>query len=126
MVTHNAGLGQLMLVPTNPEQVDYAQASFEALVALAERNAMLLEATDEGLWDWDVQTGAVWYSARWQTMLGYQPGEIAPRIESFWALLHPEDTPWLDAAVKRVMAQQDRTYEHEVRLRQKERISRKR
>ena len=92
------------LTPTNPEKIDYRKAAFEDLVALCERNALLLEAADEGLFDWDVATGEVWYSPRWQTMLGYAPGEVAPVIDSWWALLHPDDRRRMEDAQAQVIA----------------------
>ena len=41
-----------------------------------ERLKLALEGTRVGLWDWNIQTGEVYFSPRWQTMLGFKPGEI--------------------------------------------------
>ncbi len=56
-----------------------------------QRLALALDATNDALWDWDVRTGAVYFSPRWQTMLGWNPGEIAPDIASWQDRVHPED-----------------------------------
>jgi diguanylate cyclase (GGDEF)-like protein/PAS domain S-box-containing protein len=56
-----------------------------------ERLALALESGNDGLWDWDVPTGNVWFSDRWQAMLGYGPGEISPDVESWQSLTHPDD-----------------------------------
>ena len=45
-----------------------------------ERLALALDSGSDGLWDWNVTTGHVWYSDRWYTMFGYEPGELEPHI----------------------------------------------
>ena len=43
-----------------------------------ERLALALRASHEGVWDWELETDAVWYSSRWKEMLGYAESEIEP------------------------------------------------
>lgn len=51
----------------------------------------ILDATDDGFWDWNVKTGQVEFSPSWARMLGYSIEEIDPDI-SFWdKLVHPDD-----------------------------------
>lgn len=56
-----------------------------------ERVRLALESARDGFWDWNVSTGEIIYSERCATMLGYDGGELSPRIESFGELLHPDD-----------------------------------
>ena len=56
-----------------------------------ERLALALDSGSDGLWDWNVATGHAWYSDRWHTMLGYEPGEVEPHISSCEGLTHPDD-----------------------------------
>src|SRR5262249_49235599 len=73
----------------------------------------------EGVWDWNVETGAVVYSPRWKQMLGYREDEIEPHVRAWEALLHPDDKPQADALNEAVMRGQ-RSYEEELRLRHKD------
>ncbi|MEU6779440.1 SpoIIE family protein phosphatase [Nonomuraea angiospora] len=48
-----------------------------------------------GTWDWDIRTGdAIWNDAM-LTLLGIEPGTFDGRIETWMALVHPEDLPWV-------------------------------
>ncbi len=53
------------------------------LQASDERLSRTMQEADAGLWDWNIETGEVDYSSRWQTMLGYEPGEVQPTLD-FW------------------------------------------
>lgn len=56
-----------------------------------ERFTLAMEASGEGLWDWDIETGEVYYSPAYAIMLGYSPEEISYN-EQFWKNhIHPED-----------------------------------
>ena len=69
------------------------RASMVALKDSEERHAFALDATTEGLWDWDLATGALVVNARWARMLGYEPEELEPSIETWQSLAHPDDVP---------------------------------
>jgi two-component system sensor histidine kinase UhpB len=62
-----------------------------ALKTSEERLKYALEAINDGLWDWIVPTDEVYFSPRWQTMLGYEPGELEAHYSSWVSHLHPED-----------------------------------
>ncbi len=85
-----------------------------------ERYAFALEGANDGLWDWNVATGAVWYSERWQTMLGYRPGELPHLFSSWEKLVHPEDKQGVLDALERHRSGLSADYEAEHRLWHKE------
>jgi PAS domain S-box-containing protein len=56
-----------------------------------ERFRLAMQASRDGIWDWDIQTDSVYYSPAYAAMLGYSSGQV-PQEASFWkALIHPED-----------------------------------
>jgi diguanylate cyclase (GGDEF)-like protein/PAS domain S-box-containing protein len=64
-----------------------------------ERYARAARGANDGLWDWDLEKGEIYYSPRWQEMLGYQEGEIGRRPDEWLCRVHPDDFPRLQAAL---------------------------
>lgn len=91
-----------------------------ALRESEERLTLAFAGAQEGVWDWNLETGGVVYSPRWKQMLGYDADseEIEPHVRAWERLLHPDDKPLADRlneSVKRGA----RTYEGEFRLKHK-------
>jgi diguanylate cyclase (GGDEF)-like protein/PAS domain S-box-containing protein len=88
----------------------------EALQESEERYALAVNGANDGLWDWNLKINEVYFSARWQAMLGLQEGEIGVSPEEWFRRVHPEDL----AAVKQaIMAHLEGTtahFEHEYRM----------
>jgi PAS domain S-box-containing protein len=78
-----------------------------------------LEAINDGVWDWIVPTGEVYFSPRWQTMLGYEPGELEAHYRSWESHLHPEDKAQAIQALMDHVEGRTPFYEREYRLRTK-------
>jgi len=51
----------------------------------------VLEGSEQGFWEWDLHSGRIQVSARFETMLGYNPGEMDLRGDTWLELLHPAD-----------------------------------
>ena len=84
----------------SPSALEAENARLRA--ALAEREALMgmVEASLDGIWDWDIKTGSDYLSPRWKRMLGYTEAELPNTVETWQALLLPEDIPKGHAAVQ--------------------------
>jgi PAS domain S-box-containing protein len=69
----------------------------EALRESEQRFALAMEATKDGLWDWNLCTGEVYYSPGYLAMLGYTSGEVPADASTWVERIHPGDK---DAALK--------------------------
>ncbi len=67
------------------------RASEERLRDTAELNDLVLRASNDGIWDWDVVADRIRYSDRCRQMLGYSKEELPDVGERWLELLHPED-----------------------------------
>ncbi len=64
-----------------------------------ERLILGLDVSGLGVWDWNIQTGSVFYSTNWVTALGYKPEDVPPTKEFWKKIVHPEDWPKVTAAL---------------------------
>ncbi len=91
------------------------------LTESAELLKLIIEGTNAGLWDWDFETGEVFWSENFYELLGYKLGEIPANIETFFSLLHPEDKVLLSKALDTHLKRK-KPYRVEARLKTKDGI----
>jgi PAS domain S-box-containing protein len=91
--------------------------SEESLRVSRDRLERVLDAVDEGYWDWNLVTGEMHLSPRYHTMLGYVPGELRPEWDFWLALAHPEDAPVAEAAFRPFISGRQNTFALEWRMR---------
>ena len=82
-----------MLNSLNESEKSYEQ--------LRERLELAFEGTQDGLWDWNLVEGSVYFSPIWKKMLGYKDNELKNDFSSWKDRVHPND---LGAAMKDVQA----------------------
>jgi diguanylate cyclase (GGDEF)-like protein/PAS domain S-box-containing protein len=63
----------------------------EALKESEERYALAARGANDGLWDWNLQDGTVYFSPRWKAMLGFQENEIGDKSEEWFSRIHEAD-----------------------------------
>lgn len=64
----------------------------EMLAHQKQRVEYILEGTNVGTWEWNVETGETIFNARWANIIGYTLEEISPTTIDTWAnFCHPED-----------------------------------
>ena len=51
----------------------------------------ILDSPSTGYWDWDIRADTLFLSASWLAMLGYAPGELPAKPETWQDLIHPGD-----------------------------------
>jgi len=56
-----------------------------------QRYALVTEAIHDGVFDWNLVTGAYYLSPRYKEILGYRDDELSNDPESFFGRIHPED-----------------------------------
>jgi PAS domain S-box-containing protein len=104
------------------ERVRSAQKLESTLQTLRERETRLdlvMKGTNDGIWDWNLETDEVYYSPRWKAMLGYEVEEIENHFKSWRKLIHPDDVERAQIALDAHFSGKSDLYHLEHRLRHK-------
>ena len=84
------------------------------------RFATAVESTGDGIWDWDIASGAMPLAGHYEAMLGFAQGEIEPHIRAWADGVHPEDMPEVRRRLDEYMAGRSAAYSAEMRMRCKD------
>jgi len=91
--------------------------SYKLLRKSEETHRLAMEATTDGLWDWDVPTGHVYFNPAYARMLGEQ--DIAPKYESWGDRIHPDDKELILRSLNEHMVGKKEFWQEEHRLKTK-------
>ncbi|HZD03974.1 MAG TPA: PAS domain S-box protein, partial [Longimicrobiales bacterium] len=83
--------GRPIGVVTTCEDITERKMAERALRESEERYARAMKGANDGLWDWDLESGEVFYSTRWKEIVGEGRSEIAPSLDAWIERIHPED-----------------------------------
>jgi diguanylate cyclase (GGDEF)-like protein/PAS domain S-box-containing protein len=88
-----------------------------ALRESEERYAIAVRGANDALWDWNLKTDEVYFSPRWNSMLGFDEGKIGNTLEEWFGRVHPEDLSHLQTAIGRHIDGNTPHFECEYRIR---------
>ncbi|MEO1123968.1 MAG: PAS domain-containing protein [Cyanobacteria bacterium J06639_16] len=101
------------------EKLDALKQTEAALRESQERYTLAMQASRDGLWDWNVLTNEVYYAPRFKAILGYQDHEMENQFSAFESRLHPDDHDRVLTAVRDHLERQA-PYDVEYRLQNKQ------
>lgn len=93
-----------------------ARQAAEALRASEERYALAAHATNDGLWDWNLRTGEIYFSQRWKATIGFQDHEIGNDPSEWFDRVHPDDREGLEARLTAHLRRLIAGFEYEYRM----------
>lgn len=88
-----------------------------ALKESEERYALAARGANDGLWDWDLRTGEVYYSPRWAEQLGLDEGAVQPVPDEWFGRVHPDDRDRLKSDLEMHLRGDSPHFQAEYRMR---------
>lgn len=90
--------------------------SLKELHRAEERFVLAQQLAQIGSWDWDIESGELFWSTEVFRIFGLQPNEISPTYEGFLRFVHPEDRADVVAAVEASLAAPEKGYDIKHRI----------
>ncbi len=109
-------LGVIGLLVVNRVQRRRAERELQAS---QERYELAIKGTDDGIWDWDIPSGRIFWSSRLEELLGFGPHEIQPDIVTWAERLHEDDRERTQAVLAAHL-EKNELYDVDYRLRLKD------
>ncbi|OQW91663.1 MAG: hypothetical protein BWK79_16360 [Beggiatoa sp. IS2] len=107
------GFFALIIDITERKQMELALRQSE------ERFELAMQGSNDGLWDWNVETNEVYFSPRWKEMLGYADSEIPHHLDEWVKRVHPDDISSIFMDISHYFSQKTSVYENIHRIRHK-------
>ena len=102
------------------DDIEERLKSEEALRESEKRYQMAVRGSNDGIWDWNVETGEDYFSPRFRELLGYHEEDEFPEVlDSFVGRLHPDDSERVARAMQNHL-EHNEPYNIELRLRKKD------
>ena len=80
-----------------------------------ERFQLVTRATNDAVWDWDLQTNALWWNEGYASLFGYPPAQTDSSIKSWIEHIHPDDHERVIESINRAVRGGDSTWSDEYR-----------
>jgi diguanylate cyclase (GGDEF)-like protein/PAS domain S-box-containing protein len=106
--------------PSLERTIRYAVRHHQVMVDLRrseERYAVAVQATNDGIWDWDLAGESMHFSDRWKALLGYGDAFGSDRPDAWFDLVHPDDVARLRREINSHLSGTSPHFENEHRIR---------
>ena len=107
------GKKQILVIANDVSELKRVQKRLEES---ERRLRYVLDATGEGVWDWDIKTGIVTHNNRWCQITGLDDNYLQHPLDAFSALLHEDDKDRVLAQLQECLEGKAR-YQSEHRMR---------
>ena len=121
LISNDSLSGKFMVYYDDPHE--FTEAEFEIALTVAyqiafnvekkrteqdlreneERLRLATQTGKVGVWDWDIRSSKILWTPTVYTMHGVRPGEFDGHVESFSALIHPEDRGFVEKRIKEAL-----------------------
>lgn len=123
--THLRSDGTAMRMATQSHDIEFQDRAARLVAAqdvtererTEQRFRLIARATSDAIWDWDVASGALWWSDSFYTQFGYTPEALQPTLEAWEALVHPDDVQRVASSLDQAVASEQLEWQESYRFR---------
>lgn len=112
-VIHHQGRDLFVSIARNLTRTSEQREAFRSNDA---RLTYALNEAADGMWDWNVETGEVFFSPQMKKMLQYLPNEMPPHVDTWANAVHPDDVERVIATLQEHLEGKAPHYEAEYQI----------
>jgi len=105
-----------MLVKAQQETIERERQLHQA----ASHIALAVQGTQDGLWYWDLKANTFWFSPGWETLLGFEAGELSRDLNEWFSRVHPGYWAELQTRIAAHLEGETEQFRYEHRMRRKD------
>ncbi|MEO8628056.1 MAG: response regulator, partial [Betaproteobacteria bacterium] len=98
------------------ERTQALHAQTSNLVLAERRLNLALDGSNLALWDWNIETGALYLSPHWSLMRGGEPREILTTAAELDDAVHPDEKAYLGEQMRKALRSESGSYRTEHRI----------
>lgn len=91
--------GQIVGASKIARDITHQRLAQDALAESEERLRLAMDAGQMGVWDWNIRTNELKWSASLEPLHGLEPGTFGGTFDAFQQLIHPEDRARVQEAI---------------------------
>lgn len=95
-----------------------AQAQ-EDLIESEQRYKLVIEATNDAIWDWNLAKNEIYFSEKFQELTGYDKSFFSSKDDAYKSLIHPDEVEDIAKKLQLYLEQKINKFECEYRLKVK-------
>ena len=88
----------------------------EAMRLSEERFTLLSRATNDVIWDWNIESGGLWWNEAFETTFGFDRASVDPSLRSWTEPIPPDDRERVLASLKEALSEGRDTWASEYRF----------
>lgn len=112
--------GEIVGVAISSKDITEKKKADDKVKEAEERWRFALEGSNQGVWDWHVKTGDVFYSDSYKKMYGFDANDLTGKIDQWRQRLHPDDRQRMEEAIKEHTSGSDPYNESTYRIKAKD------
>ncbi len=116
--------GQIVGIIINTQDITSYKKNQLALEEGELRWQFASEGANQGLWDWNIQTGYTYYSKSYKRLYGFGDNDITNHIDEWSTRIHPDDKHITSTALENHFSHSEPTYDSTYRIRGKDGVYR--
>jgi PAS domain S-box-containing protein len=113
-------MGEIVGAVVISKDITKQKKAEDVLKEAEERWRFALEGGNQGVWDWNVQTGDIFFSDSYKKLYGYGPDDLKGRIEEWETMIHPDDRAKMTRAIDEHTQKTDPYHESIYRVKTKD------